>query len=261
MNPESGRRMNPQNNTEVDAIQINKLTFSYGESGRISPALRGIDLSLAKGSLNILIGPSGCGKSTLLKCLTGVIPHLTEGDLSGEIYIHGRKITGGKEGKPSALAKQIGFVMQEPDHQIVMTTAEDDVAFGPENQMTAPTRIREIVDETLQTVDLADRAECDPAIFSGGEKQRLAIGGVLAMAPDILVFDEPVSQLDRRGREMFAAMVIRLRREGKTMLIAEHDYAFLTFADRWILMKGGHILATAAPSECEESLLEERLWR
>jgi energy-coupling factor transporter ATP-binding protein EcfA2 len=141
-----------------------------------------------------------------------------------------------------------------------MTTAEDDIAFGPENLMEAPAQIRATVTEMLETVGLPDMARRAPGKMSGGEKQRLAIGGVLAMQPQILVFDEPASGLDKDGRARFTDIVKQLKAAGHTVLIVEHDFEFLDFADRWVLMKDGGILSDAAPDAVPATLLERDLW-
>jgi energy-coupling factor transporter ATP-binding protein EcfA2 len=248
-------------------IEIRGLRFSYDSSERgrdgtpAVPALDNIDLVLRRGETIVFLGPSGCGKTTLCRCVTGVIPRVIAGELSGEVRINGRVIA--QDGAPrlGELAREIGFVLQEPDHQIVMTTVEDDIAFGPENLMQPPEEIHTTVDRIITEFGLAGKELQSPRMLSGGEKQRLAIGGVLAMQPSIIVFDEPASGLDRVGQQLFAAVVKELRTRGTTVLIVEHDYEFLDFADRWILMKDGRICADAAPATIPTELLEDELWR
>jgi energy-coupling factor transporter ATP-binding protein EcfA2 len=163
--------------------------------------------------------------------------------------------------RPNEISLTAGLVMQEPDHQICMTTVEDDIAFGPENRMIAPDEIRVAVDACSRTVGLSDRLTDDPATLSGGGKQRLAIAGTLASAPDILLFDEPISGLDESGRAMFAELVQELKGRGKTIVIVEHEYEEFSFADTWILMKGGEVISVASPRETDRGLLEDGLWR
>jgi energy-coupling factor transporter ATP-binding protein EcfA2 len=273
-----------KNFSDAAAIEIRNLNFTYAsESAPVNaegscaapdtpaepdaPALKDVNLSLERGTISVLIGPSGCGKTTFLRCLSGIIPSIISGDLSGDIYIEGSCITGdkGSEGsarmKPHEIARSAGLVMQEPDNQIVMTTVEDDIAFGPENMMIPPQELREITDDCADTVGLTDRLTDDPHLLSGGGKQRLAIAGALAAKPGILLFDEPLSGLDAHGRTMFEELVRGLKSEGKTIVIVEHDYEPLDFADRWILMKNGAVISAASPELTPEKILEEDLWR
>lgn len=244
-------------------------------------SLRGVNLAIPRGTVNVVIGASGCGKTTLLRCLTGIIPSIIKGSLVGSIKLNGREIVVGAQGmqmdgsfvfsnereivgaviRPNEISLMAGLVMQEPDHQIFMTTAEDDIAFGPENRMVAPDSIRATVDACARAVGLSDRLMDDPSTLSGGGKQRLAIAGILASAPDILLFDEPVSGLDESGRTMFATLIQELKEKGKTIVVVEHDYEEFSFADTWILMKRGEVIEVAPPDEIDRSLLEDGLWR
>ncbi|MDR0886028.1 MAG: energy-coupling factor ABC transporter ATP-binding protein [Clostridiales Family XIII bacterium] len=248
--------MNSTESTKI--IKINRLTFSYDESTR--PSLTDINLEIDVGSITVLIGPSGCGKTTLCRCMMGVIPKLMKGTLAGDVYLADTEIAQNDDLKISTLSQIIGFVMQETDAQIVMSTVEDDLAFGPENLMVEPEEIRVRVNEILMQMSLDDHATRNPAHLSGGEKQRLAIGGVLAMQPDILVFDEPVSNLDAAGKSAFVEQVKILKALGKTIVIVEHDFDRLDFADRWVLMKDGAIVCDASPADIPKQLLEYELW-
>jgi energy-coupling factor transporter ATP-binding protein EcfA2 len=247
------------------AIEIRGLSFAYASAsgtGYEAPTLRGVDLTVSRGAINVIIGSSGCGKTTLLRCLTGIIPSIIKGDLCGSVKLNGREIARDAALiKPNEIALTAGLVMQEPDHQIVMTTVEDDIAFGPENRMVPPDAIRRAVDDAARVAGLSERLTDDPATLSGGGKQRLAIAGVLAAAPQVLLFDEPMSGLDDDGRAMFAVLIQDLKNEGKTIVIVEHDYEELSFADAWILMKDGEIVGAAAPKEIDRGLLEDGLWR
>jgi energy-coupling factor transporter ATP-binding protein EcfA2 len=282
----------------MNAIETRELGFTYSSGERNDPpraaaassrtaafSLRDVNLAIQTGTVNVVIGPSGCGKTTLLRCLTGIIPSIIKGSLTGSVKLNGREITGegnrsGTKGdgsfvlsgtqeqlrlvpaaRPNEISLTAGLVMQEPDHQIFMTTVEDDIAFGPENRMIAPDEIRVAVDACSRTVGLSDRLTDDPATLSGGGKQRLAIAGVLVSSPDILLFDEPVSSLDEDGRSMFTELVRELKERGKTIVIVEHDYEAFSFADTWILMKHGGVTSVASPRDTDRGLLEDGLWR
>jgi energy-coupling factor transport system ATP-binding protein len=245
------------------AIIVGNLTFSYESDDLMEPpAVTCANLSVLRGSVNVLIGPSGCGKTTLCRCLTGVIPRLVRGTICGSVAVSGIEILPGRgDARVSDVAQMAGLVMQEPDHQIVMTAVEDDIAFGPENLMADPAEIRTDVDGIMPKAGLGGMAAVNPSEMSGGEKQRLAIAGILAMKPECLVFDEPMSSLDDTGRAMFCGIVKELKKAGKTIVIAEHDYELLDFADSWILMKEGKVLSVSAPADAPAALIEDELWR
>jgi energy-coupling factor transporter ATP-binding protein EcfA2 len=243
------------------AIEIIGLSFSYhNDDARTAqaPALKNVHLHIDRGTISVVIGPSGCGKTTLLRCLTGVIPSITGGTLSGRVTVGDFDVTAGV--KPHDVALTAGLVMQEPDHQIVMTTVEDDLAFGPENRMIPPAEIRARTDACALDVGLSRKLLDAPVTLSGGEKQRLVIGGDLACGPDILLFDEPMGRLDAQGRAMFADLARGLKADGKTLVVVEHDYETLDFADTWILMKDGTIVHASAPKDAPSKLLKEALW-
>lgn len=245
-------------------IRIKGLSFKY-ESGQGAQdsgqgALTDINLMLDAGTLTVLIGPSGCGKTTLCKCLAGVIPRLVKGELTGQIDLFGLEITSMENLHVGALSQTIGLVLQEPDNQIVMPAVEDDMAFGPENMMRPPEEIQTTVGRLIGAMGLSRKAATNPSKLSGGEKQRLAIGGVLALDPEIIVFDEPVSSLDAAGKSDFLKAVSDLKAIGKTLVIAEHDFEAFDFADTWVLMKSGRVLLTAPPQNVPASMLEDTLW-
>ncbi|MDR0596712.1 MAG: energy-coupling factor ABC transporter ATP-binding protein [Clostridiales Family XIII bacterium] len=240
------------------AIEVRGLSFAYAGG---PPMLCGMDLAIERGTINVVIGPSGCGKTTLLRCLTGIIPAIIKGELGGTVRLNGREVVAaGREVKPNEISLACGLVMQEPDHQIVMTTVEDDIAFGLENRMKPPGEIRAAVDSHARSVGLYEKKLENPHALSGGEKQRLAIAGTMASLPSILLFDEPMSGLDTEGRAAFAGLVRDMRAEGRTMLIVEHDFEELSFADTWILMKDGRIASATPPSAAPRELLEGGLW-
>lgn len=221
-------------------IKVNGLSFAYEDE----PVLNDINLDIEQGSISVLLGPSGCGKSTLCKCLCGIIPKALSGEFGGEIIVDGKDIS---TIKLSSLISKIGLVMQEPDLQIVQYTVEDDVAFAPENLCVEPVEIRKRVDAVLSRLKLESMGLRNPSRISGGEKQRVAIAGILALEPGIIVFDEPMSALDEEGKTIFIETVKELSSMGKTLVIAEHDFDQLNFADRWIEMLDGKIIREATP--------------
>ncbi|MGI6737147.1 MAG: energy-coupling factor ABC transporter ATP-binding protein [Anaerovoracaceae bacterium] len=221
----------------AQCITSEKLRFAYADYPQ-RRVLDGLDFEVEEGTITALAGPSGCGKSTLCQILTGVIPACIDGDLQGRVCLEGRELAGRR---PAELAEVVGYVMQDPDRQIIASAVEDELAFGPENLCLPPAEIRRRVDETLELLALTDLAEADPARLSGGQKQLVAIGAVLTMAPRILIMDEPFSFLDDPGRSRLAEILTRLRQQGRTVLVVDHDYEALDFVDRLLWMEGGKV--------------------
>ena len=247
-------------------IGIEDLYFTYGseeeiKEEKISPALKNINLSINTNEIIVLIGASGCGKTTLCRCICGIIPRVIKGRISGSIKAFDKEITNKDEISLAKIAEKMGIVMQEPDNQIVMTTIEDELAFGPENLMREPVEIRRKVDKTIERINLMGRELDNPSKLSGGEKQRLVVGGILIMDSQILIFDEPMSNLDRIEKNRFIKYLKELKVQGKTIIIVEHDYENLDFADRWVLMKNGKILDIGSPLKIDKEMLELELWQ
>ena len=198
-------------------IEINNLSFRY--ENRNDHALENVTLSIAKNEFVLLAGASGSGKSTLLKCLNGLIPHRYLGDYSGEVKVRNKLV-------PTTqfldLALTVGTVLQEADKQLVSSIVEDDVAFGPGNLALPRQEIERRVTSSLQSMDILNLKERSIFAISGGQKQRLAIADILAMEPDILLFDEPLANLDSNGVRLMQGIFRELHKTGKTILVAEH---------------------------------------
>lgn len=226
-------------------LQVKDLTFSYESAPEIE-VLSGVSFSVAKGTITAIIGLSGCGKSTLCQILCGIIPQCIEGEVSGEIRLDGLDV---REEPLKKLAQKIGYMMQDPDRQIIASTVEDELAFGPENLGVEPAEIRRRVDETLELLGIRHLALKSPTQLSGGQKQLVAAGALLTMGSDILVMDEPLSHVDARGRAAMTGLMKRLCGAGKTLLVVEHDYEQLNFADQWLVMDAGKIKAFGRPGE------------
>lgn len=234
-------------------ITVENLSFAY-ENEQV---LKNVSCSFDEGTINVIIGASGCGKTTFCRCICGVIPTSVQGSFEGRIQIFGEDISG--KSIPE-IGRTVGYVMQEPDHQIVATTVEDDLAFGPENMRVAPSEIRERISEAAHEAGVpVDFFLRNPMKLSGGEKKRVAIAGVLAMNPKILLFDEPFSNMDKAGKRSLLAVFRKLKSLGKTLIIVEHDFMQLDFADKWIVMDKGKLTLDGLPKNVKE-LLGESLW-
>jgi len=205
-------------------------------------AICGISFHIRKKEKIALVGPNGAGKSTLLTMFNGMIrPD------SGLMLFDNQPIQY-DTASLRMLRKRVGFVLQNPDRQIIAPTVYQDVAFGPKNLGYTETEIKEAVNQALRHVGLEGFERRPPHQLSGGEKKRVAIAGVLAMDPDMLVFDEPTSGLDPSGSEDIMELLDELNHEGKTIIISTHDVELAyPWADRAILMLNGKILKEDIP--------------
>jgi energy-coupling factor transporter ATP-binding protein EcfA2 len=213
-------------------ISIRSLSYTY--PGSSVPTLANVNLEVDEGELVLIRGASGSGKSTLLSCINGIIPHILEGTLSGDIEVDGFRPADVPIGQ---IARTVGTVFQNPDNQIFMLNVRDDAAFGCEN-MGLPLRTTdERVDRALRELDLLPLKDRETSKLSGGQKQRLAIAGAYAMQPRIFLFDEPMTDLDENGRREFVGILKALKETGHTILLTDHDDEGLdTPADKVVVL-------------------------
>jgi len=230
----------------ADILKIDRLSFRYPDSPK--KAVDGFDLSVGEGEIVVLAGQSGCGKSTLLRAVNGLIPHMYSGDYSGSVTVGGASV---KDSEMKDLAQKVGFLFQNPENQIFMFTVERDVAFGLENLGVPRTEMRSRVDEAMKLLDITDLALRAPHELSDGQKQRVALAGVLAMKPRLVILDEPTSLLDPKTAEELVALVARLRKElGTTFVIVEHRLDLLVkMADRLVVMNEGRKALEGTPRD------------
>jgi len=216
-------------------ISFLDVSFSYQAAGKPLSALRGVSLEITPGETVAVLGANGSGKSTLARLTNGLL--LPD---SGTVTVDGFDSADGSLTRE--IRERVAIVLQHPDDQIVATTVEDDVAFGPENLGLPRDEIRRRVDEALAAVGLVGLERREPHLLSGGQKQRLAIAGALAMQPEYLVLDEPTSMLDPEGRRDVAAVIERLGRSGRGILLVTHDLAEAARADRVVVLDHGAIV-------------------
>jgi energy-coupling factor transport system ATP-binding protein len=226
---------------KVNIIECRDLSFSY--ESEPEPALTDIDIEVSKGELVAVLGHNGCGKSTLIKHFNALLPlqtgslRVAEIDISGDCDIW-------------ELRRKAGMVFQNPDNQFVSSVVEDDVAFGLENYLVPREKIAGIVEDALKNVDMTGFEKRATHTLSGGQKQRVALAGVLALDPDILIFDEATSMLDPEGRDEVMRIIGELRtKQGKTVIIVTHFIEECVHADRIIVMKEGRVVASGTPGE------------
>ena len=228
-----------------EMIETESLRFAYpaDEGGEPVFALRGVDLTIEKGSFVVVLGHNGSGKSTLAKTFNAVL--LPAG---GKVYVEGMDTL--DESLLLAIRQRVGMVFQNPDNQIVANVVEEDVAFAPENLGVPSEDIRRRVDEALKTVGMYEFVRHAPHLLSGGQKQRIAIAGVLAMEPECIVLDEATAMLDPVGRKEVLSTVHRLNREkGITVVLITHHMNEAEEADRVIVMDDGKVAMDGAPAE------------
>ena len=223
-------------------IEIKNLSYRY--PGAENEALRGINLSIPKGQFCGVVGANGAGKSTLCYAISGFVPHFYHGHLEGEVRLAGQFV---EERSLGELAGQVGLVFQNPFNQIsgARFSVREEIAFGLENLGLPPAEIRQRVEEVLDLVGLQQEAERSPYALSGGQQQRVAIAAIIAMQPQVLVLDEPTSQLDPRGSEEVFATLKQLTESGETtVVIVEHKLEWLaSFADRVVVLHQGKLTA------------------
>lgn len=220
-------------------IEIKDLHFSYD---RKNEAINKLNLEIKKGKWVAVVGPNGSGKSTLAKLLVGLL----EAD-KGSIFIDGLLMN---EENINQIRKHIGIVFQNPDNQFVGVTVRHDIAFGLENQLVPQPEIVRLVNEYAEIVGMTNYLEKEPHQLSGGEKQRVAIAGALAMNQQIMIFDEATSMLDPEGKKDITKFIIRLNKEfDKTLITITHDLEFAQRADHIVVMNEGSIIMQGKPEE------------
>ena len=231
-------------------IEVKDVEFRY--EGAEEEAVAGVSLRVERGEFVAVLGRNGSGKSTLAKLLNALnIPQ------KGEIWIDG--VAAHEEANSLEVRKRCGMVFQNPDNQIVATVVEEDCAFGLENLGVPPGDIRRRVDGALEAVGMRDHAEAAPHMLSGGQKQRVAIAGVLAMRPQIIVFDESTAMLDPSGRrEVFAVAEELNRRDGITIVWITHFMDEALRAGRVLVMDAGTVALEGAPREVFQKTEEIR---
>lgn len=205
-----------------------------------------LDLTVRAGELLVITGPTGCGKSSLALSLDGLIPHVVEADLEGTVTVLGADVT---STRVADLARDVGMVLQDPDTQIVTTQLLDEVCFGLENLQVPADQVEPRALEALTVVGLDARANDRPHDLSGGQRQRLVLACALAMQPKLLVLDEPTSHIDPRSAAELLSLLPRLRDEGMTIVIVEHNLDhIIDHADRLLVLdQFGRALAEGDP--------------
>jgi energy-coupling factor transporter ATP-binding protein EcfA2 len=227
-------------------LEIEELSFRYPEATK--KAVDSFNLDIGESEIVVLAGPSGCGKSTLLRTINGLIPHMYTGDYSGDVRVAGSSV---RASSMRDLAQTVGFLFQNPENQIFMFTVERDVAFGLENLGVPRPEMRRRVDEAIGLLGIGSISQRAPHELSDGQKQRVALAGVLAMRPRLVILDEPTSLLDPKTAMELVDLVVRLRKElGTTFVVVEHRLDLLVrVADRIVVMNAGAKVLDGTPRD------------
>jgi energy-coupling factor transporter ATP-binding protein EcfA2 len=235
-------------------VRVEKFAFAYPETSLA--ALTDVSLELERGEVVLVLGRSGSGKSTLLRALAGLVPHFHGGRFSGSVSVAGLDT---RSTAPAALAGTVATLFQDPEDQIVFERVESEVAFGVENLGLQPGEVIERVESSLAAVGAEHLLERTTRDLSGGELQRVCLASALALEPELLLLDEPTSQLDPECAEAFLGLVERLARErGMAVVLSEQRPALpLEICDRVLFLERGHLLLDAPRAQAVR-WLEER---
>jgi len=217
-------------------IDAKNLSFKYYNSN--DHILNGIDINVKKGEIISVVGLSGSGKTTLSYCLSGIIPHVYEGELTGNVFIKGENI---KDLSMPNIATKVGIVFQNPETQLFFPIVENELAFGPENLCIDSSEIGKRIKNVLKLLNIDDLRYERIEHLSGGQKQMVALASVLTLEPDILIFDEVMSQIDTEGKKAIKNIISNLKNEGKSIIMVEHNLYNIDIADRKLLLKDGRL--------------------
>lgn len=233
-------------------IRVEDLTFSYDKERN---AVEHVCFEIEKGSYTTIIGHNGSGKSTIAKLLIGLL----DKD-SGHIYVDDQELT---METLYDIRDKVGIVFQNPDNQFIGATVADDIAFGLENHQVESAKMQPIIERFAEKVKMNKYMESEPTKLSGGQKQRVAIAGVLAMSPQIIIFDESTSMLDPQGKAEINELIQEIHNESNITIISiTHDIEEVSKSDYVIVMDDGHVVMQGLPKDIllrEKELIDLQL--
>ena len=238
-------------------IRIDHVTFSYGEENESAGGVQDINLNIEDGQFIVLCGESGCGKTTITRLINGLIPHYYEGKMNGEVWVNGAKVS---EQPLYDTAKTVGSVFQNPRSQFFNVDTTSEITFGCENLGQPGQCIRERLEKTVRDFRLEKLMGRNIFHLSGGEKQKIACAGVSIMEPDVLVMDEPSSNLDASSILDLRATLAFWKSQGKTVIVSEHRLYYLRgLADRFIYITAGRVEKDYSAAEFERLTEQQRV--
>jgi len=229
-----------------ELLRVEDISYRYDDRFL---ALNNVSAVFRPGEIACVLGGNGAGKSTFFLCLNGVLRPQT-----GKIFLKGHEI---KKGKKDIffLRQTVGLVFQDPDSQIIAGTVESEVSFGPMNLYLPQDEVKDRVDRSLEQMNINMYKDFAPQYLSGGEKKRVSIADILAMRPEMILFDEPTASLDPQNTDVLEDIIKALNREGITIVISTHDVNFAwRIANRAIVFSQGEIIADADVDEVFSSI-------
>ncbi|MCR5213986.1 MAG: energy-coupling factor ABC transporter ATP-binding protein [Eubacterium sp.] len=237
-------------------ISLSEVTFSYGKS---EECLKNINFEVKDGEIVLICGPSGCGKSSIIRCMNGLIPHFYQGELKGSINVNGMDV-----GKTllKDISRKVGTVFQNPRSQFFNVDTTSEIAFGSENFNVEPEVVEKRINAIVNKHNMAKLMDRNIFNLSGGEKQKIACAGVETDPVEVVLLDEPSSNLDYYGIIELAKMIKSWKEEKKTVIVAEHRIAYLLpLIDRAVLMENGQIIKEYSSEEfmkLQEEIFHEK---
>lgn len=213
-------------------LEVKNLSFKYKNSDKF--ILNDVSIKIETGETVAIIGKSGCGKSTLCNCMCGLIPRVYPGELTGDVYIDGKNI---QSLSIAEIVSLVGVIFQNPSTQLFSPTIEDELAFGPENLCVEREEIGLRMEKILKTINMEKYRYDNPNNLSGGQQQLIAIASVLMLQPSILICDEIMSWIDDEGKEIIKNLLLKLKEEGKTIILVDHDINNILMADRMLHLR------------------------
>ena len=232
----------------MSLIEVENLTYSYNETKK---AVDNVSFSIEKGTYTTIIGHNGSGKSTLAKLISGLLPIR-----NGQIKVNDIVVN---ETNMPEIRKLLGIVFQNPDNQFIGSTVKDDIAFGLENKLVPSENMEDIINEYAKKVGLENFLNSEPQNLSGGQKQRVAIAGVMAMQPDIIIFDEATSMLDPKGKKEIKKLMYELSSSDKfTIISITHDIEEVLQSDDCIVLNKGRLFMHDKPENVFKKASELR---
>lgn len=226
-------------------IEVRNLKYRYPDARRF--ALDDVSCQIERGEFVGVIGRNGAGKSTFTQALLGLVPNFYHGAYGGSVTIDGQNV---RESSVDELCRKVGLVFQNPFNQVTGSklTVYEEIAFGLENFGVPPKEMRRRIDAAMELLDIAQYKDCAPFDLSGGQMQRMALAGIIVMEPEVIVMDEPTSQLDPQGSEDVFRAVDVLRAQGKTIVMVEHKIEKIAaYSDRVMLLDEGRLVAMDTP--------------
>ena len=228
-------------------IEIKNFSYKYPLEDK--NVLENLNLKIEKGEFWAIIGKNGSGKTTLCNALRRFVPDFYKGEVTGEIVVDGKNL---KDFSPKELVTKIGFVFQNPFTQIsgVKDTVFEEIAYGLENLAVEKEKIIKRVNETLKLLEIEHLKDKNPQEMSGGQKQRVALASIIVMDPEILVIDEPTSQLDPKGTQDIFKIINIMAKKGKTIILVEHKLELIAeYAEKIVVLDEGKIILSGKASE------------